>query len=182
MTEKTVFGATIPLISTQTAEVDTVCFHLFPTLLHSGKTYVVKLRSFMSMKGISIPTRRQSNDLSICSFELATFEYLRRAVLFSCLFTLLLLFKLCKETNLVLSSFPILQYTSIPDIPNLGCIGRKDAMAARLKKKAELMKKKSQPLKFSDSLKGELEKKKERSQLTPEERRNALCEELGRGC
>lgn len=55
-------------------------------------------------------------------------------------------------------------------------------MAARLKRKAELQKKASQPAKFTDSLKGELGKQKERKQMDAEARRNALCEELGRGC
>lgn len=55
-------------------------------------------------------------------------------------------------------------------------------MQARLKKKAELQKKASQPRTFTESLKGEMEKQKEMDKKTKEERRNAMCEELGRGC
>jgi len=54
-------------------------------------------------------------------------------------------------------------------------------MAERLLKKAELKKKMARPTTYIDSLKGEQEKKKE-LQKSQEERRNALCEELGRGC
>lgn len=54
-------------------------------------------------------------------------------------------------------------------------------MAERLRKKAELKKKMAKPASYLESLKGEQEKKKE-LQKTKEERRNALCEELGRGC
>lgn len=54
-------------------------------------------------------------------------------------------------------------------------------MAERLRKKAELKKKLSRPNNYLDSLKSEQEKKKE-LQMSKEERRNALCEELGRGC
>lgn len=54
-------------------------------------------------------------------------------------------------------------------------------MEARLKKKAELQKKASKPLTFSDSLKGELSKQKD-MEKSKQERRDAMCEELGRGC
>ena len=55
-------------------------------------------------------------------------------------------------------------------------------MKRRLELKAELQKKKSQPRSFTESLKGELSKQDEMKKQTKEERRNALCEELGRGC
>ena len=54
-------------------------------------------------------------------------------------------------------------------------------MAERLRRKAELQKAASKPMKFKDSF--EAEKKKQDSlKKSKEERRNALCEELGRGC
>jgi len=55
-------------------------------------------------------------------------------------------------------------------------------MAARLKRKAELQKKAAQPTSFFDSLQNEKQKQQEFSKASKEERRNALCEELGRGC
>ena len=55
-------------------------------------------------------------------------------------------------------------------------------MAERLRRKAELQKQASKPSSYKDSLKSELERNKGRKQLTQEEKRNALCEELGRGC
>lgn len=54
-------------------------------------------------------------------------------------------------------------------------------MAERLRKKAELKKKMARPNSYLDSLKVEQSKKKD-LQKSQEERRNALCEELGRGC
>jgi hypothetical protein len=54
-------------------------------------------------------------------------------------------------------------------------------MAERLRRKAELQKQKSAPAGFKDSLAKEREKQKG-LQMSKEERRNALCEELGRGC
>jgi len=55
-------------------------------------------------------------------------------------------------------------------------------MEERLKRKAELQKKGAQPRTFKDSLKGEMTKQSEMKKQTKEERRNAMCEELGRGC
>lgn len=55
-------------------------------------------------------------------------------------------------------------------------------MAAKLKRKAELQKKASSPRNYGDSLKGELEKQGGMKQQTKEQRRDAMCEELGRGC
>ena len=55
-------------------------------------------------------------------------------------------------------------------------------MKLRLQKKAELQKKVSQPRSFTESLKGEMSKQKDFGGKTKEERRDALCEELGRGC
>lgn len=55
-------------------------------------------------------------------------------------------------------------------------------MAEKLKRKAELQKKASQPRTFTDSFKNEMAKKEEFKKQSTEERRNALCEELGRGC
>ena len=54
-------------------------------------------------------------------------------------------------------------------------------MAERLRRKAELQKKATKPASFADSLAAE-KKKKEELKKSKEERRNALCEELGRGC
>ena len=54
-------------------------------------------------------------------------------------------------------------------------------MEERLRRKAELQKQASRPMSFQESLKGELEKQK-KLEKSKEERRNALCEELGRGC
>lgn len=54
-------------------------------------------------------------------------------------------------------------------------------MAERLRRKAELQKKASKPASFSESLVAE-KKKKDELKKSKEERRNALCEELGRGC
>ena len=55
-------------------------------------------------------------------------------------------------------------------------------MEAKLKRKMELQKKASRPQAFGDNFKGEQEKQKEFKGQTKEERRNAMCEELGRGC
>jgi len=55
-------------------------------------------------------------------------------------------------------------------------------MAERLRRKAELQKKASSPKTFQDSLKNEMARKAELKSQTKEERRNAMCEELGRGC
>lgn len=57
----------------------------------------------------------------------------------------------------------------------------KDAMAERLRMKAELKKKVAKPIGYAESM--EAEKNKQKSlQKTKEERRIAMCEELGRGC
>mmetsp|Transcript_26083 Transcript_26083/g.53649 ORF Transcript_26083/g.53649 Transcript_26083/m.53649 type:complete len:82 (+) Transcript_26083:304-549(+) len=56
-----------------------------------------------------------------------------------------------------------------------------DAAAERLRRKAELQKQKARPTNFADSLANEREKQKG-LQMSKEERRNAMCEELGRGC
>jgi len=59
--------------------------------------------------------------------------------------------------------------------------GTKDAMAERLRIKAELKKKASKPMGYKESM--EAEKNKQKSlQKTKEEQRAAMCEELGRGC
>ena len=55
------------------------------------------------------------------------------------------------------------------------------AVAERLRRKAELQKEKSRPASFKDSLAKEKEKQKG-LQMSKQERRDALCEELGRGC
>ena len=54
-------------------------------------------------------------------------------------------------------------------------------MAERLRIKAELQKRSTKPMSFSENFAAEQEKQKT-LQKTKEERRNALCEELGRGC
>ena len=53
--------------------------------------------------------------------------------------------------------------------------------AERIRRKAELQKKTAKPATFKDSFAAEKEKQKQ-LQKTKEERRIALCEELGRGC
>jgi len=58
----------------------------------------------------------------------------------------------------------------------------KDAMAERLRRKAELQKKAAQPSNFKEGLKGEFEKQKEMSRKSKDEKREDLCELLGRGC
>ena len=54
-------------------------------------------------------------------------------------------------------------------------------MEERIRRKRELQKKASQPASFKDSLVKEKDKQKE-LQKSKEDRRAALCEELGRGC
>ncbi len=54
-------------------------------------------------------------------------------------------------------------------------------MDERIRKKLELQKKTAKPTTFGESFQKEKEKKAELAK-TKEERRNALCEELGRGC
>lgn len=51
----------------------------------------------------------------------------------------------------------------------------------RLAKKAALQKKSARPLDYKESIEGEKEKQKELKK-SGVERRNAMCEELGRGC
>ena len=58
---------------------------------------------------------------------------------------------------------------------------QEDAMKERLRRKAELQKAKSQPKTFLESMEAE-KKKQDGLKKSKEERRNALCEELGRGC
>jgi hypothetical protein len=55
-------------------------------------------------------------------------------------------------------------------------------MAIRLAKKAELQKQALTPRSFQESLSDSLSKQTEFKQRTQIERRNAMCEELGRGC
>ena len=58
---------------------------------------------------------------------------------------------------------------------------QKDAMAERLRIKAELKKKATKPMGYKESM--EAEKNKQKSlQKSKEEQRAAMCEELGRGC
>ena len=54
-------------------------------------------------------------------------------------------------------------------------------MAERLRKKAELKAAAAKPVSFQESMVAE-KKKQEQLKKSKEERRNALCEELGRGC
>jgi hypothetical protein len=56
-----------------------------------------------------------------------------------------------------------------------------DAQAERLRIKAELQKKNAKPMSFTENLKQEKDKQKA-LQKSNDQRRNALCEELGRGC
>jgi len=55
-------------------------------------------------------------------------------------------------------------------------------MAERLRRKAELQKKASTPTNFKDSVAKEMERKKEFNSQSQAERRDAMCQELGRGC
>ena len=55
-------------------------------------------------------------------------------------------------------------------------------MKARLARKAELQKKARKPKTFQESFESEMKKKKEYGSQSKEEVRNAMCEELGRGC
>lgn len=55
-------------------------------------------------------------------------------------------------------------------------------MAERLRKKAELQQKTVAPKTFAESFQSEQSKQKELKSQTKAERRNAMCEELGRGC
>ena len=58
----------------------------------------------------------------------------------------------------------------------------KDAeMQARIQRKLELQKKNAKPISFTESLANEQEKQKSLKK-SKEERRQAMCEELGRGC
>jgi hypothetical protein len=58
----------------------------------------------------------------------------------------------------------------------------KEAMQERLRRKAKLQKSMSSPKNYGDSFKNEMYKQKELKSQSKEERRNAMCEELGRGC
>jgi hypothetical protein len=55
-------------------------------------------------------------------------------------------------------------------------------MAERLRRKAELQQKAAAPKSLNESFQSERSKQKELSSQTKEQRRNAMCEELGRGC
>lgn len=55
-------------------------------------------------------------------------------------------------------------------------------MKRRLALKAELQKKASQPVNFQDKLQVEKAKQEEFKKKSKEERRDELCEVLGRGC
>lgn len=55
-------------------------------------------------------------------------------------------------------------------------------MAERLRRKAELQRKAAAPKNLGESMQSERSKQKAMNQQTKEERRNAMCEELGRGC
>eukprot|EP00588_Corethron_pennatum_P014016 CAMPEP_0194279668 /NCGR_PEP_ID=MMETSP0169-20130528/14059_1 /TAXON_ID=218684 /ORGANISM="Corethron pennatum, Strain L29A3" /LENGTH=87 /DNA_ID=CAMNT_0039024119 /DNA_START=283 /DNA_END=546 /DNA_ORIENTATION=- len=57
----------------------------------------------------------------------------------------------------------------------------KDAMAERIRKKMELQKKKTASLDYGESRKNEAEKQ-EGMKKSAKEKREAMCEELGRGC
>ena len=58
----------------------------------------------------------------------------------------------------------------------------KDAeMQARIQRKLQLQKKNAKPISFTESLANEQEKQKSLKK-SKEERRQAMCEELGRGC
>jgi hypothetical protein len=71
---------------------------------------------------------------------------------------------------------------SLGDLHSLHYLSQKADMEARLKLKAELKAKVAQPKTFQESLQNEMQKQKEDKGKTGEARRNAMCEELGRGC
>jgi hypothetical protein len=52
----------------------------------------------------------------------------------------------------------------------------------RLRRKAELQKQASQPRSYAESIQAEMARKNTMKNVSPEERRNAMCESLGRGC
>jgi hypothetical protein len=55
-------------------------------------------------------------------------------------------------------------------------------MAEKLRRKAELQKKAAQPRSFTESFKGEMEKQQGFKKQSQSERRDSMCETLGRGC
>ena len=55
-------------------------------------------------------------------------------------------------------------------------------MKARLARKAELQKKMARPMSFEESLKNEKSRQEGAKGKTKAEIRDAMCEELGRGC
>jgi hypothetical protein len=55
-------------------------------------------------------------------------------------------------------------------------------MEERLRRKAELQKKMATPKTFNESFQSEMVKQSGMKSKSQEERRNAMCEELGRGC
>jgi hypothetical protein len=55
-------------------------------------------------------------------------------------------------------------------------------MAEKLRKKAALQKKAQKPAGFKENLANELEVREGIKKQTKEERRDAMCQELGRGC
>ena len=79
-------------------------------------------------------------------------------------------------------NLPLLTLWSLCAILFLFQIDQAAAMAAKLKRKAELQKQAARPQSFGENFKGEIQKQKEFGQQTKEERRAAMCEELGRGC
>mmetsp|Transcript_14058 Transcript_14058/g.18333 ORF Transcript_14058/g.18333 Transcript_14058/m.18333 type:complete len:138 (+) Transcript_14058:131-544(+) len=56
------------------------------------------------------------------------------------------------------------------------------ALKAKLKRKAELQKKAARPVGLTNTFKGEMDKQKDFSAQSKSARRDAMCEELGRGC
>jgi hypothetical protein len=56
------------------------------------------------------------------------------------------------------------------------------AMVAKLKRKAELQKQAAAPRSFTESFQKEREKEKEFKTKSQDERRDSMCETLGRGC
>jgi hypothetical protein len=67
-----------------------------------------------------------------------------------------------------------------PPIPTPFLI-EKAAMQEKLRKKAELQAQARRPMGYAESMEAE-RKKQKNLEKTKEERRAALCEELGRGC
>ena len=78
--------------------------------------------------------------------------------------------------------FHSVELTSIPTRVTTTHTLQAAALQAKLAKKAELQKKAAQPRTFTESFSSERAKQKEFNDQSKQARREAMCEELGRGC